>query len=102
MGHHLVVTQGDHDPRLHIELLAGPLSWGLDQGLIPGCTRIVAGRRRTIRYVEYSEDADHSHDRAEWLKTEEGQRALRNALDADARGECACDELLAGPKDLAP
>jgi len=97
MGGHIIVTQPDRDAKLKVELHHGSIQWAADQGFIPGTTRERDGVREHVLYVEYNEDADRSRRRAAWLLSEQGQRALERALEADARGECACDELLAGP-----
>jgi len=99
MGYYLIVTQPDQGPPLKVELLRGPIGWGMTQGLEPGRRRGDEATGGTILYVEYSDDGKMSHRRLAWLQTEEGHRALQRALDADARGECACDDLLSGPKE---
>ena len=88
----MIVSRHPDTGEQAVETIPGPesLCERIDIGsLRPGGSRVV--------YREWDSNRKRLEARAEWLRTEQGREVLQKALDADARGECACQELLAGP-----
>ena len=96
MGYHIIVSEDQTSRERNVELLEGPIDLALEQNLLPGAFRGSA-KGEKILYVEFMMEGDRSRRRLEWLKTPAGRATLDKALEADARGECACKDLIAGP-----
>lgn len=95
MAHHIVVSKHETSGELKIERIDASPASAAAQGIYPGGER---GLFWEIVYVEFTTDRDHAARRAEWLDSPAGQQALQAALEADARGECRCAELLFGAR----
>jgi hypothetical protein len=93
MGHHIVVSKHAGSGELKIERIEASIESAAKQGLFPGFDR---GLFWEIVYVEFTPDRGHAERRSRWLESAAGRRALETALEADARGECRCQELLFG------
>ncbi|HLG43036.1 MAG TPA: hypothetical protein VI643_06700 [Planctomycetota bacterium] len=94
MGSHLVVSRREEGgPEMLVECIPGDLAKGGELGLRQGASRRQGWK---IVYVEFLADNRLARLRGAWLQTAAGRAALDKALEADARGECACDDLLFG------
>lgn len=93
MAHHIVVSKHEASGELKVERIEASIASAAAQGLFPGGDR---GSFWEIVYVEVTTDGRHAAQRAAWLDSPAGRRALQTAVEADARGECRCAELLFG------
>lgn len=93
MGRLIIVTEDVRDRRRRVrDRQSGPVA---PAGIAPGRFLDADGNEK-ILYIEWGIEPERMRRRREWLATEEGRTALDKALEADARGECACDDLLRG------
>ena len=98
-GFHIVVSKHAETGDWTVERVEGTLWEGPTLGLVPGLDR---GPSRKIIHVEFTAESDRARRRAAWFRSAEGRKVLEAVLEADARGECRCEELLFPDKRNAP